>query len=138
MNCSCRLICFRRNLGTVDCWNGFVAPLVGEEGEDVDSDETDKEAENDRPQDEPNIPSTRADFLKDILSRYFFWKINVPEKMRPNLLEFLGSRLNGLDLLALETAIYNTSVAKLIPAKSIHHDFCHGVIWLLSYITGFP
>ena len=73
MNCSCRLICFRRNLGTVDCWNGFVAPLVGEEGEDVDSDETDKEAENDRPQDKPNIPSTRADFLKDILSRYFFF-----------------------------------------------------------------
>ena len=124
------------------CWllEWIFAPLVGEEGEDVDSDETDKEAENDRPQDKPNIPSTRADFLKDILSRYFFCKINVPEKMRPNLFEFLGSRLNGLDLLALETAIYiccQIHTCKIYDHHD-HHDFCHGVTWLLSYIMGFP
>ena len=34
-----------------------MGPLVGKEGENIDSNEADEKAENDRPQDEPNVPA---------------------------------------------------------------------------------
>ena len=46
-------------------WSRKLFSLVGHEGEDVNSDEADEKAENDRPQDEAHIPAARANLLKD-------------------------------------------------------------------------
>ena len=37
-------------------WSRKLFSLVGHEGEDVNSDEADEKAEDDGPQDEPNVP----------------------------------------------------------------------------------
>ena len=48
------------------CWNGYIVdPLVGQEGENIDSNEADEKAENDCPQDKPNVPAAWADLLKE-------------------------------------------------------------------------
>ena len=49
--------------GNYQTTEGQVAPPVGNECEDIDSNEADEKAENDRPQDEPNVPAIRADLL---------------------------------------------------------------------------